>query len=328
MVARRDADRLHARRGRRRDLHDEPPTARTPVDVTNTAGTDLALRRSRRTATGSRSRRPARAPSRSSRWPANGTGQDHIVTTAPVGVNAPDGSRLQGGRPGPHGDGDPPPRRRRPRRPRPPGGGGGGAGGGGGGLAGALFDGGGPPATTCAKSSVRFGDVEVLASCFSAQGPGPTWRRAGSGSTAWTSRPSAARSRSTPSGARSPALSPSRCSPGAIPLHIGRIAWDLSSGRLELPIGGGRRGAVHPAHRHARLWSPTGSVASGSPCCRGSTRSSSASPRGSARRRARTCGCPPSPATRCCAPRTRAASRRGTPPDGRSIRSGCSRFAL
>ncbi len=33
-----------------------------------------------------------------------------------------------------------------------------------------LFEGGGPPAATCAKSSVRFGDVEAIAACFSPKG--------------------------------------------------------------------------------------------------------------------------------------------------------------
>ena len=72
---------------------------------------------------------------------------------------------------------DPEPRRIRRRRRlrarrRPPTGkdGTGGPGSGIGGAIGALWEGGGPPAATCAKSSVRFGDVEAIAACFSPKG--------------------------------------------------------------------------------------------------------------------------------------------------------------
>ena len=138
-----------------------------------------------------------------------------------------------------HADGD---------RDRGDGGGGGRRGGGGGALA-ALFEGGGPPAATCAKSSVRFGDVEVLAACFSPKGRAnvatgrvrvngldlvPVRRRD-------RDRPRAADDHQHAAGAGA--------SPATIPLYAGRIDWDLSSGRFELPIGADAAVRLHPPHR-------------------------------------------------------------------------------
>ena len=84
---------------------------------------------------------------------------------------------------------------------------------------------------------MRFGDVEVLASCFSPKGRAnvATGRVRVNG---LDLDPRRRRDRGRPRAAddHQHAAGPG-ASPAAIPLYAGRIAWDLSSGRFELPIG-------------------------------------------------------------------------------------------
>src|SRR5215208_2229765 len=166
---------------------------------------------------------------------ANGSGQGHIVTTAPVANRAPDWQ--------PIAEPDPEPTATPTASPTatasPDGGtGGGGAPGGGssGGALPSLFEGGGPPSATCAKSSVRFDGVEALASCFSPKGRANTA----------TGRvrvngldlvPVGGEIEVDPVARTITSTRAVRVLAGAVPLYAGKIDWDLSSGRFELPVG-------------------------------------------------------------------------------------------
>ena len=117
----------------------------------------------------------------------------------------------------------------------------GGTGGPGSGIGGAivaLWEGGGPPAATCAKSSVRFGDVEAIAACFSPKGKAnvATGRVRVNG---LDILPSVGTEIGIdPEQRRIQSSGPVRVLAGSVPLYAGRLDWDLSRGRLELPLGG------------------------------------------------------------------------------------------
>ncbi len=101
----------------------------------------------------------------------------------------------------------------------------------------ALCEGGGPPAATCAKSSVRFGDVEALAACFSPKGRAnvATGRVRVNG---LDLIPSGGEIAIDPEARTITSTQPVRVVAGTIPLLTGRLDWDLSRGRMEIPLDG------------------------------------------------------------------------------------------
>jgi hypothetical protein len=107
-----------------------------------------------------------------------------------------------------------------------------------GGALGALWEGGGPPAATCAKSSVRFGDVEAIAACFSTKGKAnvATGRVRVNGLDLVPS--AGAEIEIDPAARTIKSARTVRVHAGSVPLYAGRLDWDLSRGRFEIPLDG------------------------------------------------------------------------------------------
>ena len=156
---------------------------------------------------------------------ANGTDQQRLTTSGPQGSQMPDWQPApKGAEPDPTGTAQP----TATATPAP----------GGGGTIGrivTLFEGGGPPAATCTKSSVRFGEVEALAACFSAKGKAnvATGRVRVNG---LDLVPTGGEIAIDPDERTITSTRPVRVSAGKVPLFLGRIDWDLSRGRFEIPL--------------------------------------------------------------------------------------------